>query len=805
MPPDCRHTSCMTAWLRTAGDRLLAFTARLRRRAAGLPRIRLGRLGTWSTVSLILLGLLVLTVISLVSYTGVQLARFERTDARRTMVVYAAAQPLQPGLNIKRAELALALGRLRYVEMNATPGGPGQFHRTNTFWDVYLRGHQMDGGGPRLVRLELRGDRVGRVTQNGRDVGAASLEPEVLTSVGDRPGEAYRPVRLADVPPVLIQAILAAEDHRFFDHTGVDMRGLLRAAWANLRGGRVVQGGSTITQQLVKNRLLTPQRTFMRKLNEAWLSTVLEWRYPKTRILEAYLNEIYLGQRGSLALRGVGAAARSYFGKEAHQLTLGEAALLAGMTRAPNLYSPAANPVRARERRNVVLARMKDLEMVNDADLREAQAQAVVVRPAPGQFAGYFTDHLRREIEELGASDVSDTAGARVYSSLDVNLQRFAEAAVARGLDRLESRYPRLRRANGDRLQAVLVAIDPHTGHVRALVGGRDYQASQFNRAIFARRQPGSAFKPFLYYAALSPERTKAVFTAASVIDDSPLTVENGRDTWSPRNYEDRYEGQVTVRRALEKSLNSAAVRVGQAVGFPAVVDAARALGVESPLTPVPALALGAFEVTPLELARAYVAFANAGVRPRGPTALLGAYEGNGTAVDLDTPDPESPMTPAEAYLMTSLLEGVVNSGTAASARALGVPGALAGKTGTTNDGRDAWFVGYSPTLLTLVWVGFDANEPHGLSGSEGALPIWSDFMKQALELYPTVAAFPVPPGIAFAEVDTTNGRLANRYCPAVAKETFIAGTEPQPCQEHGGFGDQVGDWWKRFREWFGR
>jgi penicillin-binding protein 1B len=219
----------------------------------------------------------------------------------------------------------------------------------------------------------------------------------------------------------------------------------------------------------------------------------------------------------------------------------------------------------------------------------------------------------------------------------------------------------------------------------------------------------------------------------------------------------------------------------------------------------VPALALGAFEVTPLELARAYVAFANAGVRPRGPTALVAAYEGDGTALDLETHEPESPMTAAEAYLMTSLLEGVVNSGTGASARALGVPGALAGKTGTTNDGRDAWFVGYSPTLLTLVWVGFDGNEPHGLSGSEGALPIWADFMKQALELYPTVSAFPVPPGIAFAEVDTTNGRLATRYCPAVARETFIAGTEPPPCQEHGGFGDQIGDWWKRFREWLGR
>jgi penicillin-binding protein 1B len=777
----------MSAWLRMAGDRL-------------------GRLGPWSTITLAVLTGIVVIVLALASYTGVQLARFERTDARRTTFVYAAPQALVPGLDIKRADLAATLGRLRYVEVMGPPTGPAQFRRASGAWEIYLRGNDtLEGGTPRLVRLDLRGDRIARITQGERDVGAAALEPEILTSIGDRPGEAYRPIRLADVPPVLIQAVLAAEDHRFFAHGAIDPRGLLRATWANLRGGRVVQGGSTITQQLVKNRLLTPQRTFMRKLNEAWLSTALEWRYSKPRILESYLNEIYLGHRGAQALRGVGAAARSYFGKELHQLTLGEAALLAGMTRAPNLYSPAANPERARERRDVVLARMRDLRMVSDAEMRAAQAQAVVAKPTLGRFAAYFTDYLRREIEELGAGEVSDTPGARLYSSLDVNLQRFAETAVARGLDRLESRLPRLLRPTGERLQAVLIALDPHTGRVKALVGGRDYQASQFNRAVFARRQPGSAFKPFLYAAAVRPTGTSAVYTAATLVEDAPLTLQVGRDEWTPRNYEDRYEGRVTLRRALEHSLNTAAVRVAQGVGLPKVVEMARALGIESALEPVPAVALGAFEVTPLELARAYVAFANGGVRPRGPVALVAAYEGDGGALDLEVPEPETPITPAEAYLMTSLLEGAVTNGTAAAARAFGVPGPLAGKTGTTNDGRDAWFVGYSPSLLALVWVGFDGNEPHGLSGAEGALPIWSDFMRQALELNSNVSGFAVPAGITFADVDLTNGRIANRYCPAVAKETFIAGTEPPPCQEHGSVGDQIGNWWKRFRHWIGR
>ncbi|HYE89488.1 MAG TPA: transglycosylase domain-containing protein, partial [Terriglobales bacterium] len=628
----------MRAWVRAAGERLLAAVFVVRMSLRQLPRrVRLGRLGTWSTITLALLAIVGALVLSLISYTGVQLARFERADARRTMTVYAAPQPLTAGLNVKRIDLPAILARLRYTEVKGTPSAPGQFQRGATTWDIHLRGHTgHDGGTARMVRLELRGERIARVTQSGRDIGAVALEPEVLTSVGDRPGEAYRPVRLGDVPPVLIQAVLAAEDHRFFDHAGVDLRGLLRAAWTNLRGGRVLQGGSTITQQLVKNRLLGPQRTFARKVNEAWLSTVIEWRYAKERILEAYLNEIYLGQRGPLALRGVGAAARSFFGKEPHQLTLAEAATLAGITRAPNLYSPAANPERARERRNVVLTRMRELGMLNDADHRDAQAQALAVKPAPAQMAAYFTDYLRREIEDLGASDVSDAPGARVYSSLDVTLQRFAEAAVARGLDRLESRVPRLRRADGARLQAVLVALDPRSGQIRALVGGRDYQTSQFNRAIFARRQPGSAFKPFVFVAALSPERQRAVYTAASVVDDAPLTLQVGRDTWAPRNYEDRYEGQVTLRRALERSLNSATVRVADSVGYASVIETARALGIESPLAPVPALALGAFEVTPLELARAYVPFSNAGVRPRGPTALVAAVEGNGRALELD-------------------------------------------------------------------------------------------------------------------------------------------------------------------------
>jgi penicillin-binding protein 1B len=758
----------------------------------------------WRVVGLAALGLLAVLLVALAGYSWVALSRFERVEARRATYVYAGAQPLVAGVQIRRVDLVGTLARLKYVESRAVPAAPGQYRRSGGTWDIYLRGGA--GVAAQRVQLEVHDERVTRVSRDGNDIGAATLEPEILASADDRPGEEHRPVRLADVPPVLLNAVLAAEDHRFFEHGGLDARGVLRAAWTNLRAGRVMQGGSTITQQLVKNRLLGARRTYLRKVSEAWLATLVEWRYSKQQILEAYLNEIYLGQRSGLAVRGVGAAARAYFRKEIHQLTPAEAALLAGMVRAPNNYSPAVNPERARARRDVVLARMRELGTLSAADWETARAQPVRVPPAAvtAQPAPYFTDYVRLELEQR-FGDIGENVGASVYTTLDLALQRFAEAAVVRGLDRLETRLPRLRREEpARRLQAALVALDPATGEIRALIGGRDYQASQFNRAALARRQPGSAFKPFVYLAALRGRGGTPALTAASMVDDSPITLTLGRDTWSPRNYNDRYEGRVTVRRALELSLNAATIRVADSVGLPAVIETARALGLESELAPVPAMALGSFEVTPIELARAYLPIVNGGVRPSGVLAVRAVRDRDGALDPAAAEEPAAAISPAEAYLLTSLLEGVIASGTGASARALGVSGAVAGKTGTTNDGRDAWFVGYGPHLLVVVWVGFDGGDAHGLSGADAALPIWADFMRQALDAYPQ-PGFTVPSGITFAGIDLTNGQLANRFCPAVGRETFLAGTEPPPCQEHGGAGDQILDWWKRLRDWWRR
>jgi penicillin-binding protein 1B len=560
-------------------------------------------------------------------YSAIELHKFERADARRATFIYAAGQTLAPGVHVQRVGLVAALARLGYKETRSVPPSPGLFRRSSDGWDIYLRGGDETGAGPaQLVRLQLADDRITKVTRSGQDAGAVALEPEVLSSAADRPGEDHKPIRLDETPKVLIDAVLAAEDHRFFAHGGLDPRALLRAAWANLRAGRVKEGGSTITQQLVKVRLLSPQRTFFRKLREAWLAALIESRYSKERILEAYLNEIYLGQRGPIALRGVGAASRAYFGKEVHQLTTPEAALIAAIIRGPNIYSPAVDPDRAREHRNTVLAQMRDLQMITPDEYERARRAPVQVRSLvnPGQSAPYFVDYVRQEIEQRFDPGVARVRGARIVTTLDLTLQRFAEAAAVRGLDRLESSLPHgYRREPGRRLQIAMLVVEPATGEIRALVGGRDYLASQFNRVTSARRQPGSAFKPIVYLAALRAGDGSPLFTAASRVEDLPLTLESSGQPWSPRNSDDRYEGIVTVRQALEQSLNSATVRIAQTVGLPTVIELARALGLQSQLAPVPAMALGAFEVTPLELARAYLPLANGGIRP---TAISGIH-----------------------------------------------------------------------------------------------------------------------------------------------------------------------------------
>jgi len=744
------------------------------------------------------LAAVVLIALALVTYAATELSRFGRAEARRGTLIYAGPQVLRPGVHVGMADVAGLLARLGYQETRTAPAAPGQFRRGATSWEITLRPTSV-GVSEQVphIRLDLQGDRIARIRHGQTEVPSLALPPEVLTSAGAVPGETYRPVRLAEVPRILRDAVLAAEDDRFYEHGGLDARALLRALWSNVRAGRVVEGGSTITQQLVKNRLLSPERTMLRKAQEAWLSTALEWRYSKDQILETYLNEIYLGHWGAGPVRGIGGAARVYFRKEPSQLTLGEAATLAGMIRAPNVVSPAASVEKARARRDVVLGRMRDLAMIQPADFERARREPVrtPAGPPPGLVAPYFVDFVQQELARRGDED-ADGDSAGLITTLDVPLQRFAEAAGARGLDELETRVPRLRpKGAGERVQVVLLAVDPTTGGIRALVGGRDYRTSPYNRAALSHRQPGSAFKPFVYLAALAPRENGPAFTLASRVDDSPVSLTVDGKVWTPRNYSDRYEGNVSVRRALEGSLNGATVRIAQEVGLPAVIDAARRMGIESELKPVPAMALGAFEVTPIELARAYIPLATGGLaRPVSALAADGR----------EAEPPRQAISAAEAYLLTSALQGVIDSGTGAVVRNLGLSGPVAGKTGTTNEGRDAWFVGYTPSVVALVWVGFDDGRPLGLSGASAAAPIWADFMKRVTAAYPS-GAFEPPPGVTTARIDATTGLRATEYCPVVATEVFLSGSEPRVCDLHGGVTDQLNHWWDRFWNWFRR
>jgi len=713
------------------------------------------------------------TVAGFSVWAGMTAARFDLDAVQQTPLVFATGRALRPGVAIQA--VGESLDRLRYREASNAPAQPGEFRRTPGRWEIHLRAREDIFRPAMRVRLDVRGSRIVEVTDmsGDGDVSSAELEPELLTGVGKTGLERRRPLALADMSRFIPAAVLAAEDRRFFDHGGLDLLAMSRALAVNTSRGEIAQGASTLTQQLVKNLVLKPERTWRRKVREGALALAVERRYPKEKILEAYLNTVYLGQRGRAAILGVGAAAQSYWGKDARRLSLAESALLAGMIRAPNRYSPAEHPERAQRRRDAVLRRMRELGMIAGPALEAALAEHTHVRAGAGlpSQAPYFLDYVR------GATGADLGAGSpRIYTTLDPTLQRAAEGAVARGLDRLESAHRNLRRSpSGERVQIALVALDPATGEVRALVGGRDYEISAFNRVTHAHRQPGSAFKPFVFLAALRRGATgqPPAVTPVSLVEDLPIEVETPHEAWAPRNFEDRFEGVITVRRALERSSNVAAVRLAQAVGLGSVVRTARDVGFTSRMTPVPALALGSFEVTPLELGAAYATLANGGtpVSPHG-VRTVGGRAGSSTAGGArGARGGVSRLSSEEAYLLTHLLRGVMDRGTGAAARALGLGGAVAGKTGTTNDTRDAWFAGYSPRLVAVVWVGFDDGTPLELAGARAALPIWTDFMRAAASLEDP-GEFTVPPTMVFRQV-----------CGSSFREAFLPLTEPdEPC-----------------------
>ena len=588
-------------------------------------------------------------------------------------------------------------------------------------------------------------------------------------------------VPLAEIPLSLRQAIIAVEDAQFYSHYGINFRGIARAAWNNLRYGRIVEGGSSITQQLAKVLFLTPDKSFSRKLKEAVIALELERRYSKDRILELYLNQIYFGH-GSY---GVEAASRTYFGKSVRDLTLAEVALLAALPRAPGVYSPFDRPEIAGRRRAFVLNRMAEVGFITKAQAHRATALSLgLIPPERRRTTGqYFLEYVHQLLEAKFGSDMVYKGGLHVYTTLSPAMQLAAEQVLREGLRELRERTGakvagKAKAAPTDGYpEGALVTIEPQTGYIKALVGGSDFARSEFNRAIHARRQAGSAFKPFVYLAAL-----EAGLTPATVIDDSPVSYV-GRDgkEWKPDNYDGKYRGPTTLQRGIDDSINVVTVKLMERVGIHRVIEVARRMGITAPLNEDLTLALGSSEFSLLELTSAYAVLANLGVRME-PIAIRYITDAQGRLLEENVPQGGEVIRPEVAFVATQMLRGVVERGTGQRARGLGRP--IGAKTGTTNDYSNAWFIGFTPNLATGVWVGYDRPRSLGRdeTGARAALPIWVAYMRSALGKVPA-QDFLTPERVSMAVVDLNRGCRDRAGSETAVTMAFIEGTEPQtPC-----------------------
>jgi len=609
-------------------------------------------------------------------------------------------------------------------------------------------------------------------------------EPSILYSNRDEPIAAlaseYRIfVPLQRVPKLVQQAVLDAEDAQFYRHGAISLKGMARAAIRNLTSARLKEGGSTITQQLAKSLFLTPERTLSRKFKELQLAQEIERRYSKDKILEMYLNTIYFGG----GAYGIEAAARTYFSKSVGQLSLAEAALLAGLPKAPSLSSPFTDPKRAKERRDYVLTRMEKEGHIKAAEAKAAIRLPIALTPFfKGRgVAPSFADFVRRELEPRFGRVLLTRGNLRIYTTLNLETQRTATETLRRGLADIEKTLAGKRKAGAPEpavLEGALVALDPGTGEIRAMVGGRDYGRSQFNRAVQARRQPGSAFKPFVYAAAFDQG-----FTPATLLEDYPISYsipQNGRlFEWSPNNFDRQFRGPVTLRRALEESINVPTVRLLEAVGVEPVISLAHRMGITSEMRREYGLALGVSEVSLLELTSAYGVLANRGVRvpPRGVRRVASP---SGDVLEAPSDSGERVLREEVAFLVTSILQGAVERGTARRAR---IPGrAVAAKTGTSQDAADIWLVGYTPRLVTGMWAGFDRPRSLGSHESAGRLaaPVWADFMRRALQDLPPETP-PIPEGVFTATVNWRTGFPTGPDDPEAITEFFISGDVAGP------------------------
>jgi penicillin-binding protein 1B len=720
----------------------------------------------------------------------------------RSAGIYAAPKQLFVGENIGVDDLVAYLKRCQYVEKaQQADNARGRYAINGESIEVEPSADASVDGQNSFPRLQVQFAKGGKGIAALVDLSSkarsdrAQLEPELISSVTGQERAKRRVIGFKDIPKNLVNAIVATEDRSFFEHYGVNFRGIIRAFFKRYSSDPnspiAEQGGSGITQQLVKNLLLSPEKTLRRKLSEAYMSIILETRLNKEQIFELYCNQIYLGQQSGFSINGVGEAASAYFGKDVTALSLSESAFIAGLIRSPNRYNPYKNIDTATARRNQVLDTMIETGAITQDQATQAKGEPLKIVPTKGRVdasdAPYFADYVEGQLGDI-ITDESALQHRRIYTTIDMDLQRAAYTAVTNQLKKLDSLYEKKKVPPGT-LQAALVAMNPHTGEIIAMLGGRDYTKSQLNHVTDAKRQPGSVFKPFVYATALNTayDPIPRVITPATMYKDEPKTFTVGDQEYSPGNFGDKYSNQpVTLRDALAHSLNVITVEVAQEVTIGRVMNLAAKAGLPKPPKPYLAMALGTNEATPLQIASAYTAFAANGVRTT-PIAINRVTDGKGATLTQLTGTKNEVLRPEVSFVLTSMLKDVVNRGTAAKLSGYGlrnIPGKLgiAGKTGTS---RDGWFAGYTPNMVCVVWVGFDDNTDIHMTGADAALPIWADFMNAALASHPEWAGdWQMPGGVDTIEIDPRTGELASADSPNKRTEFFLSGTAPSSTKD---------------------
>jgi penicillin-binding protein 1B len=728
-----------------------------------------------------------------VKYDRVIEKRFSSPVFSNSARIYAIPRMVRPGEKMDAHTIAAELRHAGYADKDGdSPMGT---------YRLFNNGIEITPGpesyhSPDPARIVVQDGKVQSVTSRGSELSAYELEPQLVTSLFDAEQRSKRQlVKYDEIPKIMVDAVVSIEDRRFFQHSGVNFIRLGEAVLIDVTHQRHEQGGSTITMQLSRAFFLTPEKTVKRKLTEITIALELEQKFSKQQIFEFYANRVDLGQRGSFTISGFAEASKAYFNKDLKDITLPEAALLAGLIQAPSYLSPYRHPERALERRNIVLDAMVDNHAITRADAEKAKAAPLKLAPpnVEASDAPYFVDLVRDTlINKFNEHELNDQS-YRIYTTLDPDLQKAAAQSVEMGIKLVDDQITKMRTkkikvgkgkyetkvATGPQAQVAMVVMDPHTGAILALVGGRNYGFSQLDHAM-AKRPTGSIFKPFVYAAAMNTalDGATTVMTPASMVDDTATTFAYGDQIYEPRNYKEEYHGPVTLRYALAMSLNNATVKLAEEVGYDKVADLAKTAGINS-VKATPAMALGAYDATPVEMAGAYTAFANEGIRV-SPILVSSVRNAKGDVVQDFNPEKRQVMDPRIAYVMTDMMQGVINFGLGFSAvRGRGFQLPAAGKTGSSHDG---WFAGYTSNLLCIVWVGYDDYSDLHLSGAQTAAPIWTEFMKKAAALpqYSDMRGFNQPSGVVDVQLDKTTNRLATPSCPETYTAAFVAGTEPR-------------------------